>query len=165
MSRAPCLICRSRSNGSRPPDEPSTTAEPALYSPADPKGSGSDVPILARRSAALPRSPRLGADCLYAPGLHTRADIRAVVAAVAPTPVNVLVGSDFTTVDELAQAGVRRISVGGGLARAAWAGFLEAATEIAQQGTFIGLSRAVPSAEINRSFESASVEEDQGGSR
>jgi len=93
-----------------------------------------------------------GADCLYAPGLRSMADIKAVVAAVAPTPVNVLVGSDFATVAELTQAGVRRISVGGALARAAWAGFLQAAKEIAQHGTFTGLSRAVPFAEINRSF-------------
>jgi methylisocitrate lyase len=94
-----------------------------------------------------------GADCLYAPGLRSMADIRAVVAAVAPKPVNVLVGSDFATVAELTQAGVRRISVGGALARAAWAGFLQAAKEIAEHGTFTGLSRAVPFAEINRSFD------------
>jgi 2-methylisocitrate lyase-like PEP mutase family enzyme len=93
-----------------------------------------------------------GADCLYAPGLRNMADIRAVVAAVAPKPVNVLVGSDFVTVAELSQAGVRRISVGGALARAAWSGFLQAAKEIAEEGTFSGLSRAVPFAEINRSF-------------
>jgi 2-methylisocitrate lyase-like PEP mutase family enzyme len=80
------------------------------------------------------------------------ADIRAVVAAVAPTPVNVLAGSGFATVAELTQAGVRRISVGGALARAAWTGFLQAAKEIAQHGTFTGLSRAVPFAEINGTF-------------
>ena len=95
-----------------------------------------------------------GADCLYAPGLRAMTDIKTVVEAVAPKPVNVLVGSDFTTVAELAQAGVRRISVGGALARAAWAGFLQAATEIAEQGTFTTLARAVPFAEINRSFSS-----------
>ena len=61
--------------------------------------------------------------------------IAAVVKAVAPKPVNVLVGSDFTTVAELADLGVRRISVGGALARAAWTGFLQAAKEIAEQGT------------------------------
>ena len=76
-----------------------------------------------------------------------------MVGAVAPKPVNVLVGSDFTTVAELAQAGVRRISVGGALARAAWTGFLEAAREIAEKGTFTGLARAVPFAEINGSFD------------
>lgn len=93
-----------------------------------------------------------GADCLYAPGLRTIADITAVVEAVAPKPVNVLVGGDFTTVAELAGAGVRRISVGGALARAAWAGFLDAAREIAEQGTFTGLARAVPFADIDGAF-------------
>jgi 2-methylisocitrate lyase-like PEP mutase family enzyme len=67
--------------------------------------------------------------------------------------VNVLVGSDFTTVSELAALGVRRISVGGALARAAWAGFLAAAREIARDGTFTALARGVPFAEINGAFE------------
>jgi len=93
-----------------------------------------------------------GADCLYAPGLRAREDIVAVAQAVAPKPVNVLVGSDFTTAAELAEAGVRRISVGGALARTAWTGFLQAAREIAEHGTFIGLARAIPFAEIDRAF-------------
>jgi methylisocitrate lyase len=93
-----------------------------------------------------------GAECLFAPGLRATADIRAVVDALAPRPVNVLVGSDVVTVLELAQLGVRRISVGGGLARAAWTGFLQAATEIAEKGTFGGLGRAATFAEINGSF-------------
>lgn len=93
-----------------------------------------------------------GAECLYAPGIRTMEDIASVVAAVAPKPVNVLVGSDFATVAELARAGVRRISVGGALARAAWSGFLEAAKEIAEQGTFTSLARAVPFDRINRAF-------------
>jgi methylisocitrate lyase len=93
-----------------------------------------------------------GADCLYAPGLQSLAEITTVVQAVAPKPLNVLVGSDDTTVAELAGTGVRRISVGGALARAAWTGFLQAAQEIAQQGTFTRLARAVPFAEINSSF-------------
>ena len=93
-----------------------------------------------------------GADCLYAPGIRTAADIVAVVQAVAPKPVNVLVGSDFTTVAQLASLGVRRISVGGGLARAAWAGFLDAATEIAGRGSFAGLARAVPFADLDARF-------------
>jgi methylisocitrate lyase len=76
-----------------------------------------------------------------------------VVQAVAPRPVNVLVGSGFVTVAELAAAGVRRISVGGALARAAWAGFLEAAREIADRGTFTALGRATPFAEIEGFFE------------
>jgi 2-methylisocitrate lyase-like PEP mutase family enzyme len=93
-----------------------------------------------------------GADCLYAPGIRTKAEIAAVVAAIVPKPVNVLVGSDFTTVAELAQAGVRRISVGGALARAAWTGFLQAAKEIAERGTFTGLAGAISFAAINQSF-------------
>jgi 2-methylisocitrate lyase-like PEP mutase family enzyme len=94
-----------------------------------------------------------GADCLYAPGIRSRGEIAAVVAAVAPKPVNVLVGSDFTTVAELAELGVRRISVGGALARAAWGGFLLAAKEIADRGTFTSLAQAVPFADIDRSFD------------
>jgi methylisocitrate lyase len=93
-----------------------------------------------------------GAECLYAPGLRTRADIVAVVKAVAPKPVNLLVGSDFITLAEAAAIGVRRISVGGALARAAWAGFFAAAREIAEQGTFTNLARAIPFTEIDRSF-------------
>jgi len=93
-----------------------------------------------------------GADCLYAPGIRTKSDIAAVVGAVAPKPVNVLVGSDFSTVAELAQAGVRRISVGGALARSAWTGFLQAAKEIAEEGTFTNLARAASFTDINRSF-------------
>jgi methylisocitrate lyase len=96
-----------------------------------------------------------GADCLYAPGIRTREEIVAVVNAVAPKPVNVLVGSNFTTVAELAGLGVRRISVGGALARAAWTGFLQAAKEIAEQGTFKTLAGATPFATINSSFTSA----------
>jgi methylisocitrate lyase len=93
-----------------------------------------------------------GADCLYAPGIRQREHIAAVVDAVAPKPVNVLAGSDFTTVAALRVLGVRRISVGGALARAAWTGFLQAATEIAQHGTFSALGRAISFAEINGRF-------------
>lgn len=77
-----------------------------------------------------------GADCLYAPGIHQREDIAAVVAAVAPKPVNLLINAPYITVAEAADLGVRRISVGGALARTAWAGFLHAAKEIAEGGTF-----------------------------
>lgn len=94
-----------------------------------------------------------GADCLYAPGIRTREHIVAVVQAVAPKPVNVLVSAPFITVTELAELGVRRISVGGALARAAWGGFLAAAREIAEAGTFEALGRAVPSAEMNGFFD------------
>ncbi len=94
-----------------------------------------------------------GAECLYAPGLREAKDIGAVVNAVAPKPVNVLVSSDFTTVAQLEQLGVRRVSVGGALARAAWAGFLSAAREIREHGTFKTLSGAVLFDEINGLFE------------
>jgi 2-methylisocitrate lyase-like PEP mutase family enzyme len=93
-----------------------------------------------------------GAECLYAPGLRTVAEIAAVVEAVAPKPVNALIGSDVATVEELARIGVRRISVGGSLARAAWTGFLQAAKEIAERGTFAELGRALPFPEINTKF-------------
>jgi 2-methylisocitrate lyase-like PEP mutase family enzyme len=93
-----------------------------------------------------------GADCLYAPGIKTRDEIAAVVDAVAPKPVNVLVGGSHATLAELAELGVRRISVGGALARAAWAGFMAAATEIARDGTFGGLDRAAPFAQVNGLF-------------
>ena len=93
-----------------------------------------------------------GADCLYAPGLRSAHDIAAVVEAVSPKPVNVLVFSDFSTVAELTQLGVRRISVGGALARTAWSGFFEAAKEIAGTGTFTALARAVPSAYLEDRF-------------
>jgi methylisocitrate lyase len=94
-----------------------------------------------------------GADCLYAPGIRHHDDIAAVVRAVAPKPVNVLVGADFATVAELTSLGVRRISVGGALARAAWTGFLNAASEIAEHGTFKALGAAVPFADLNRRFQ------------
>lgn len=100
-----------------------------------------------------------GADCLYAPGLRSLADIEAVVKAVAPRPVNVLVDSGFTTVAALAEIGVRRISVGGALARSAWTGFLTAAREIAGQGTFTELGRAVPGIEMNAAFWTPAVKE------
>ena len=77
-----------------------------------------------------------GADCLYAPGIATAEQVSALVAAVAPKPVNLLAHAPFTTVEEAAALGVRRISVGGTLARTAWAGFLAAAEEIATEGTF-----------------------------
>jgi methylisocitrate lyase len=76
-----------------------------------------------------------GADCLYAPRIGIE-HVTAVVSAVSPKPVNLLINAPFTTVAEAAQLGVRRISVGGTLARTAWGGFLQAATQIADTGTF-----------------------------
>jgi 2-methylisocitrate lyase-like PEP mutase family enzyme len=77
-----------------------------------------------------------GADCLYAPRIETAEQVSAIVAAVSPKPVNLLVNAPFITVAEAAGLGVRRISVGGTLARAAWAGALAAVEEIATEGTF-----------------------------
>jgi 2-methylisocitrate lyase-like PEP mutase family enzyme len=94
-----------------------------------------------------------GADCLYAPGIRNMSDISAIVQAVAPKPVNLLVHGDFISIAEAARLGVRRISVGGALARAAWTGFLDAAKEIAEHGTFTHLARAVSGTEMNASFE------------
>jgi methylisocitrate lyase len=93
-----------------------------------------------------------GAECVYAPGLRSAADISAVVKAVAPTPVNVLVGSGFTTVAELSALGVRRISTGGALARAAWSGFVQAAREMAEQGTFTALGQGMTTVDMNGAF-------------
>jgi methylisocitrate lyase len=109
-------------------------------------------PDLAETIRRLTAYAEAGADCLYAPGIRALREIEMVVRAVSPRPVNVLVGSDFATVTELANAGVRRISVGGALARAAWTGFFQAAAEIAEQGTFTHLGRAVPFAEIDARF-------------
>lgn len=97
-----------------------------------------------------------GADCLYAPGIHTHAQITAVVAAVAPKPVNLLVGStsEFTMRD-IAAMGVRRVSVGGGLARAAWGGFQRAARALAEEGSFDGFADATPGKELNALFRDA----------
>ena len=109
-------------------------------------------PDLAETIRRLTAYAEAGADCLYAPGLRGLADIEAVVKAVAPKPVNVGVGSDFTTAAALAAIGVRRISVGGALARAAWTGFLAAAQEIAEHGTFGTLRGVVAGAELNARF-------------
>jgi 2-methylisocitrate lyase-like PEP mutase family enzyme len=109
-------------------------------------------PDLAETIRRLTAYAEAGAECLYAPGLRAKADIAAVVKAVAPRAVNLGVFSDFITVAEAADLGVRRISVGGALARAAWGGFLEAAKEIAEHGTFKSLARAAQSSEINGAF-------------
>ena len=94
-----------------------------------------------------------GADCLYAPGIRTKEQIEAVVRAVAPKPVNLLVGGDFITVDKAKAIGVRRISTGGALARAAWGGFLRAAKEIATQGSFSELAKGATWDELESAFQ------------
>jgi 2-methylisocitrate lyase-like PEP mutase family enzyme len=94
-----------------------------------------------------------GADCLYSPGISTREQISAVVKAVAPKGVNLLMGSPSDlTVKDLTELGVRRISVGGSLARAAWGGFIRTAKQIAEAGSFNGFADAAPGAELNKVF-------------
>jgi 2-methylisocitrate lyase-like PEP mutase family enzyme len=94
-----------------------------------------------------------GADCLYAPGIKTREQIEAVVKAVVPKPVNFLNSGAFGfTVSDLAAMGVRRISVGGSLARVAMHGFIKVATEIARGGKFDGFAGLISNAELNQFF-------------
>ena len=111
-------------------------------------------PDLEETIARLNAYARAGADCLYAPGIHTPEQIAAVVAGVAPKPFNLLVGSaSKLTVEEIAALGVRRISVGGALARAAWGGFMRAARLIAEQGRFDGFADAASGRELNAFFD------------
>jgi len=128
--------------------------------------SGQDVMLIGRAEnffigrpdlddtlARLQAYARAGADCLYAPGLATREQIGAVVAAVAPRPVNVLVGSASAfTMANLAAMGVRRVSVGGALARAAWGGLQRAARQLAEHGRFDGLADAAEHRALNQLF-------------
>jgi 2-methylisocitrate lyase-like PEP mutase family enzyme len=94
-----------------------------------------------------------GADCLYAPGIKTREQIEAVVKAVAPKPVNFLNSGAFGfTVSDLAAMGVRRISVGGSLARVAMHAFIKVAAEIARDGKFDGFAGLISNAELNQFF-------------
>lgn len=92
-----------------------------------------DIDETIRRLTAFAEA---GADCLYAPGIRSVEDISAVVNSVAPKPVNLLIHAPFITVGDAAALGVRRISVGGALAKTAWSGFLDAAEEISRDGTF-----------------------------
>lgn len=129
--------------------------------------SGADILLTARSEGFFRNQPDLaetirrlqayataGADCLYAPGLTSRQEIAAVVGAVAPKPVNVLMGnpSDLT-VRDLQELGVRRISVGGALARAAWGAIIRTTALIAEQGSFNGFAVAARGGEIERGFD------------
>jgi len=94
-----------------------------------------------------------GADCLYAPGIRDRDHIKAIVAAVAPKPVNILIGGAIgLTMKDAESLGARRVSVGGALARASWGGFIRAAKELAEHGTFDGFAGATPHAELQEFF-------------
>jgi 2-methylisocitrate lyase-like PEP mutase family enzyme len=95
-----------------------------------------------------------GADVLYAPGPRSREDIAAIVGAVAPKPVNVLMSANAgLRLADLQALGVRRVSVGSALARAAWTGFIAAATAMANEGSFAGFEGTVPFAELNALFQ------------
>jgi 2-methylisocitrate lyase-like PEP mutase family enzyme len=103
--------------------------------------------------ARLTAYAHAGADCLYAPGISSVEHISAVVAAVAPKPVNLLVGFNADlTMAKIAALGVRRVSVGGALARAAWGGFMRAAKLIAEQGRFDGFADAASGSALNTIF-------------
>ncbi len=103
--------------------------------------------------ARLKAYANAGADCLYAPGIGTAEHIAAVVAAVAPKPVNLLVGfgADLTLA-QIAALGIRRVSVGGSLARSAWGGFMRAANLILEQGRFDGFADAASGKTLNTFF-------------
>lgn len=105
-----------------------------------------DVAETIRRLTAFAEA---GAECLFAPGIREPAQISAVVNAVAPRPVNVVIQGSSLTVQGLADLGVRRISVGSGLARVALTAFLGSAREIAEHGSFTEMGRAMPFAEMN----------------
>jgi 2-methylisocitrate lyase-like PEP mutase family enzyme len=128
--------------------------------------TGEDVMLTARTEGFIRGRPDMdetlrrlrafadaGADCLYAPGIKTREEIATVLNAVAPKPVNILIGwpSDLT-VSDIAKLGARRISVGGSLARSAWGGFIRATRQLAEAGCFGGFADAAPAADLNALF-------------
>jgi 2-methylisocitrate lyase-like PEP mutase family enzyme len=130
--------------------------------------SGADVLLTARAECFLTGHPdpleeatrrlvayaEAGADVLYAPGPHERQPIGAIVEAVAPKPVNALIAADAgLRVADLAELGVRRISVGSALSRVAWGAFMQAARAIAEEGSFAGLSGGPPAPNLNALFE------------
>jgi 2-methylisocitrate lyase-like PEP mutase family enzyme len=109
-----------------------------------------DINEVIRRLTAYAEA---GADCLYAPGIHERDHIAAVVKAVAPKPVNLLMSAPGgLTIGDAADLGVRRVSVGSALARAAWDGFIRAAKDLAEAGTFDGFAGATPHGELQEFF-------------
>ena len=110
-------------------------------------------PDLDETIARLQAYSSAGADCLYAPGIRSAEQITAVVGAVAPKPVNLLIGgASPLRFDDVAALGVRRISVGGALARTAWGGFMQAARQIAEHGSFEGFGKAAAGDELNAFF-------------
>jgi 2-methylisocitrate lyase-like PEP mutase family enzyme len=128
--------------------------------------AGGDVVLVGRAECFLVGRPDLdetirrlraysqaGADCLYSPGIRTRDQIAAVVASVAPKPLNLLIGwPSELTMEDISALGVRRVSVGGALARTAWGAFMRAARLIAEQGKFDGFANAASGDELDAFF-------------
>jgi 2-methylisocitrate lyase-like PEP mutase family enzyme len=128
--------------------------------------SGSDVILVGRAECYLVGRPDItetakrlkayadaGADCLYAPDIQTREEVSSIVDAVSPKPVNVLISEPGgLTISDVAELGVRRVSVGGGLARAAWGGFIKAARQLAEENKFDGFADATPHGDLNKFF-------------
>ena len=113
-----------------------------------------DIDEVMRRLTAYVQA---GADCLYAPGIRERQHVGKVVEAVAPKPVNLLISAPGgLTMRDAEKLGVRRVSVGGALARAAWGGFVGAAKELAEQGTFGGFAAAAPHGALQELFQMTS---------
>ncbi len=109
-----------------------------------------DIHEVVRRLTAYASA---GADCLYAPGVQKREDVAAIVTAVAPKPVNILISAPGgLTMADAAEIGVRRVSVGGALSRAGWGGFIRAASELARSGRFEGFTGATPHGELQNFF-------------
>lgn len=160
-------------NRQKPLYELATAAERIKVARAAIDASGTGVLLTGRAECYLTGHPdplresirrlqayaEAGADVLYAPGPHEPEAIRTIVAAVAPKPVNVLMGRNTgLRVADLADMGVRRVSVGSALARAAWTGFIQAASKLASEGTAAGFDGSVPHAELNQLFSKYVVE-------
>jgi 2-methylisocitrate lyase-like PEP mutase family enzyme len=112
-----------------------------------------DIEEVVRRLTAYADA---GADCLYAPGIREREHIKAVVDAVAPRPVNLLIGAAIgLSMKDAEVLGVRRVSVGGALARTAWSGFIRAAKKLVEHGTFDEFGEATPHSELQTLFSKA----------
>ena len=112
------------------------------------------VPDLDDTLLRLRAYAQAGADVLYAPGISTREQIRAVVAVAGSKPVNLLVGGPTPLrLQDIAALGVRRVSLGGALARAAWGGLIQATQPIVQDGCFDGLQQAASGAALNALFQ------------
>lgn len=159
----------STGNASRPLYEPDTAVDRIRAARKAIDKAGGSTLLVGRAECFLVGRPDIehtiyrlkaygnaGADCLYAPGIRTPEQISAVVAGVAPKPVNLLMGwPGDLTMREIAALGVRRVSVGGALARSAWGGFMRAAKLIIEQGRFDGFADAASGKELDTFFAGA----------